>query len=109
MNEVTSADKLGLFTVGMGAVATTLFAGVELARRHGRTPVGSYTQLGWLTDAAGQAGSFRILTKGNKGNEGPFLAYVTRFVLLVIFCSIIRIRGVLGIRNHFLCFLSYLL
>jgi len=56
MNEVTSADKLGLFTVGMGAVATTLFAGVELARRHGRTPVGSYTQLGWLTDAAGQAG-----------------------------------------------------
>jgi hypothetical protein len=54
MNEVTSADKLGLFTVGMGAVATTLFAGVELARRHGRTPVGSYTQLGWLTDAAGR-------------------------------------------------------
>ena len=56
MNEVTPADKLGLFTVGMGAVATTLFAGVELTRRHGRIPVGSYTQLGWLTDATGQAG-----------------------------------------------------
>jgi myo-inositol-1-phosphate synthase len=55
MNDASSSDKLGLFTVGMGAVATTLFAGVELARRHGRTPVGSYTQLGWLTDAADQA------------------------------------------------------
>jgi myo-inositol-1-phosphate synthase len=56
MNEASSSDKLGLFTVGMGAVATTLFAGVELARRHGRAPVGTYTQLGWLTDAAGQTG-----------------------------------------------------
>ena len=56
MNEASSSDKLGLFTVGMGAVATTVFAGVELARRHGRTPVGSYTQLGWVTDPSGRTG-----------------------------------------------------
>ena len=40
--------RLGVFTVGMGAVATTLYAGVE-AIRTGRAPaIGSLTQLGRL-------------------------------------------------------------
>ena len=29
----------------------------------------------------------RIFTEGNEGNEGPVSAHVTRFVLLVTFCS----------------------
>lgn len=46
--------SLGLFCVGLGAVSTTLMAGVELARRHGRLPVGSYSQLGWLAGPDGR-------------------------------------------------------
>lgn len=42
------SKRLGILTVGMGAVATTLYAGVEAARR-GRTPgIGSLTQMGRL-------------------------------------------------------------
>ena len=40
--------KLGVLTPGMGAVATTFFAGVELVRRGQATPVGSLTQLGTI-------------------------------------------------------------
>jgi myo-inositol-1-phosphate synthase len=47
--------KLGVFTVGMGAVASTLFAGVEIIRRGKRPAVGSFTQAGLITDAAGAA------------------------------------------------------
>jgi myo-inositol-1-phosphate synthase len=43
-----STDRLGILTVGMGAVATTLYTGVEAARR-GFTPgIGSLTQIGCL-------------------------------------------------------------
>jgi myo-inositol-1-phosphate synthase len=38
--------KLGVLTVGMGAVATTFMAGVDLIRRKKAQPVGSLTQLG---------------------------------------------------------------
>jgi myo-inositol-1-phosphate synthase len=38
--------KLGVLTVGMGAVATTFMAGVELVRRKKSLPIGSLTQLG---------------------------------------------------------------
>lgn len=38
----------------MGAVATTLMAGVELIRRGQRPPVGSYTQLGLIAGADGK-------------------------------------------------------
>ena len=38
--------KLAVLTVGMGAVATTFMAGVELVRRKKALPVGSLTQLG---------------------------------------------------------------
>lgn len=38
----------------MGAVATTLMAGVELIRRRKLPAVGSYTQLGWLTHPDGR-------------------------------------------------------
>jgi myo-inositol-1-phosphate synthase len=42
------SKKLGILTVGMGAVSTTLYAGVEAAR-HGHTPgIGSLTQMGEL-------------------------------------------------------------
>lgn len=49
MNSTAFPKPLGIFTVGMGAVATTLMAGVELIRRGQRPAVGSYTQLGFLT------------------------------------------------------------
>ncbi len=38
--------KLAILTPGMGAVATTLFAGVEAVKRGIAQPIGSYTQLG---------------------------------------------------------------
>lgn len=56
MNQATGRDKLGIFTIGMGAVATTLFAGVELCRRSGRPAIGSCTQLGRLPDGRGGEG-----------------------------------------------------
>jgi myo-inositol-1-phosphate synthase len=40
--------KLGVLTVGMGAVATTFMAGVDLIRRKKSNPVGSLTQLGTI-------------------------------------------------------------
>src|SRR5215213_4680850 len=46
---VAPADgKLGILCVGLGAVTTTLIAGVELARRGEEVPVGSLTQLGTI-------------------------------------------------------------
>ncbi len=45
--------SLGIITVGMGAVASTLFAGVEAIRKNGAPAIGSLTQLGRLPlDAA---------------------------------------------------------
>ncbi len=38
--------KLAVLTPGMGAVATTLFAGVEAVKKGISEPIGSYTQLG---------------------------------------------------------------
>src|SRR4051812_27061374 len=38
--------KLAVLTPGMGAVATTFFAGVEAVKRELAKPIGSYTQLG---------------------------------------------------------------
>jgi len=47
-----SKSRLGVLTVGMGAVATTLYAGVEALRR-GLTPgIGSFTQMGRVPLAA---------------------------------------------------------
>jgi len=40
--------KLGVLTVGMGAVATTFMAGVDLVRRKKAQPVGSLTQMGTI-------------------------------------------------------------
>ncbi|MDJ0769944.1 MAG: inositol-3-phosphate synthase [Ilumatobacter sp.] len=59
MNErqIAPADgKLGVLTVGLGAVSSTLIAGVELAKRGQADPIGSLTQmatirLGKRTDA----------------------------------------------------------
>jgi myo-inositol-1-phosphate synthase len=54
MHTSSGSERLGLFTVGMGAVATTLMAGVEFARRGLRAPIGAYTQTGWITDGKGE-------------------------------------------------------
>jgi len=43
-----SSGRLGIFTVGTGAVATTLFAGVEAIRTGRASAIGSLTQLGRL-------------------------------------------------------------
>ena len=40
--------KLGVITVGLGAVSTTFMAGVDLVRRGAAQPVGSLTQLGTI-------------------------------------------------------------
>ncbi len=40
-----ATGRLGVITVGLGAVATTLIAGVELARRNHAAPVGSLSQM----------------------------------------------------------------
>jgi myo-inositol-1-phosphate synthase len=41
-----AAGKLGVLIPGMGAVTTTLIAGVEAIRRNGAAPIGSLTQMG---------------------------------------------------------------
>lgn len=38
--------RLGIVMPGLGAVATTLIAGVEMIRKHGALPIGSLTQMG---------------------------------------------------------------
>jgi myo-inositol-1-phosphate synthase len=43
-----ATGKLGVLTVGLGAVATTFIAGVELARRGLAKPIGSLTQMGTI-------------------------------------------------------------
>ncbi|MBP6657420.1 MAG: inositol-3-phosphate synthase, partial [Bacteroidia bacterium] len=40
--------KLGVLTVGMGAVATTFVAGVLAIRKGMEKPIGSYSQLGTI-------------------------------------------------------------
>jgi myo-inositol-1-phosphate synthase len=49
--------QLAVFLPGLGAVATTLIAGVILARRHKAVPVGSLTQLGNLCLEGGRTGT----------------------------------------------------
>src|SRR2546428_13433170 len=43
-----ATGKLGVLTVGMGAVATTFIAGVLAIRNGIEQPIGSYTQLGTI-------------------------------------------------------------
>jgi myo-inositol-1-phosphate synthase len=51
---VTSPNgRLGILTPGMGAVATTLYAGVLAARQGLAKPIGSLTQMGTMPDAHG--------------------------------------------------------
>ena len=40
--------KLGIMVVGLGAVATTMIAGVEAVRRGLAKPIGSLTQMGTI-------------------------------------------------------------
>ncbi len=48
-HEIAPADgKLGVLLVGLGAVASTLIAGVEHARRGSASPIGSLTQMGTI-------------------------------------------------------------
>ena len=41
-----AAGKLGILMPGLGAVATTLIAGVEAVKKNLAQPVGSLTQMG---------------------------------------------------------------
>ena len=43
-----ATGKLGVLTVGLGAVSSTLIAGVELAKRGMAAPIGSLTQMGTI-------------------------------------------------------------
>jgi myo-inositol-1-phosphate synthase len=43
-----AAGRLGVLTVGLGAVASTFIAGVELIRRGAGVPIGSLTQMGTI-------------------------------------------------------------
>src|SRR5215472_17897326 len=43
-----AGGRLGVLTVGLGAVASTFIAGVELIRRGGAEPIGSMTQMGTI-------------------------------------------------------------
>ena len=43
-----ATGKLGVLTVGLGAVSSTLIAGVELAKRGQGLPIGSMTQMGTI-------------------------------------------------------------
>ena len=43
-----ATGRLGVLTVGLGAVATTLIAGVELVKRGQSLPIGSLTQMGTI-------------------------------------------------------------
>src|SRR6202048_2374224 len=47
-NIAAPKGKLGILLPGMGAVATTFMAGVELVRKKKATPVGSLTQMGTI-------------------------------------------------------------
>jgi myo-inositol-1-phosphate synthase len=52
--KVTPATgRLGILTPGMGAVATTLYAGVIAARQGLTSPIGSLSQMGTMHDANG--------------------------------------------------------
>ncbi len=52
--KVTPATgRLGILTPGMGAVATTLYAGVMAARQGLTSPIGSLSQMGTMNDATG--------------------------------------------------------
>ena len=52
-----ATGRLGLLMPGMGAVATTVIAGIMLARRGLAAPIGSLTQLGSLPRRRGDASS----------------------------------------------------
>ena len=43
-----ATGRLGVLTVGLGAVASTLIAGVELTKRGLGKPIGSLTQMGTI-------------------------------------------------------------
>src|SRR5271169_3654213 len=47
-NVAAATGKLGVMVVGLGAVATTMIAGVEAVRRGLAKPIGSLTQMGTI-------------------------------------------------------------
>jgi len=53
--------KLGVLTVGLGAVATTLIAGVELTKRGIGLPFGSMTQMGTIRIGKRTDGDTRLI------------------------------------------------
>jgi len=53
MKVAPATGKLGVMIVGLGAVATTMIAGVEAVRRGLAKPIGSLTQMGVIEDGDG--------------------------------------------------------
>ena len=56
-----AVGRLGILTPGMGAVATTLYAGVLAARQGLASPIGSLTQMGTMEDGSGVERKIREL------------------------------------------------
>jgi myo-inositol-1-phosphate synthase len=56
-----ATGRLGILTPGMGAVATTLYAGVIAARQGLAAPIGSLTQMGTMPDSDGEERPIRHL------------------------------------------------
>src|SRR6185312_8730327 len=48
LNIAPAKGKLAILTPGMGAVATTFYAGIEAVKRGMAKPIGSYTQMGQI-------------------------------------------------------------
>jgi myo-inositol-1-phosphate synthase len=57
----SAAGRLGVLTVGLGAVASTFIAGVELIRRGLAEPVGSLTQMGTIRLGQAAEGQVRLI------------------------------------------------
>ena len=55
-----ATGKLGIMIPGMGAVATTLIAGVEAVRRRFAKPIGSITQMGTIRLGKRTDNKFRL-------------------------------------------------
>ena len=60
MNGSPATGKLGVMIVGLGAVATTMIAGVEAVRRGLAKPIGSLTQMG-VIELGDQAGGTALI------------------------------------------------
>src|SRR5712671_770822 len=67
-----AAGPLGVLTVGLGAVASTLIAGVELVKRGMGAPIGSLTQMGTIRLGKRTEGRVPLIKELVFGSWDPF-------------------------------------